>query len=307
MAAIKEVLSVSIGSSKRDHTVDVELFGEPFRISRVGTDGDMDRAEALLREKDGSVDAFGLGGIDLYLTAAGRDYHFRDGRRFGSAVSRTPLLDGSGLKGAVEADVVRHMVEDLGLLLRGKRVLVTSAVDRWGMTEGFFDAGCEVVAADLLFALGVPVMLKTRRSLEATVRMVAPVAVQLPFAWLYEAEADHETAVQAESKHAALYRSADIIAGDFKYVRKYMPADMRGTWVVTNTTTAEDVEFLRERGVDLLVTSTPRLEGRSFGTNVIEATMVALEGARQRLAPARYMELLRETGFTPDAQWLQHG
>lgn len=300
-------MSVSIGSSKRDHTVEVELFGEPFRISRVGTDGDMDRAEALLREKDGTVDAFGLGGIDLYLTAVGRDYHFRDGRRFGRAVRETPLLDGSGLKGAVEADVVRHMVEDLGLLLKGKRVLVTSAVDRWGMTEGFYDAGCEVVAADLLYALGIPVMLKTRRSLEATVRMVAPVAVQLPFAWLYEAEADHETAVQAESKHAELYRSADIVAGDFKYVRKYMPADMRGTWVVTNTTTAEDVEFLRERGVDLLVTSTPRLDGRSFGTNVIEATMVALEGACHRLAPARYMELLRETGFTPDVQWLQRG
>jgi hypothetical protein len=307
VAAIKEVVSVSIGSSKRDHSVEVELFGEPFRISRVGTDGDMDRAEALLREKDGMVDAFGLGGIDLYLTAAGRDYHFRDGRRFGRAVSQTPLLDGSGLKGAVEADVVRHMVEDLGLMLKGKRVLVTSAVDRWGMTEGFFDAGCEVVAADLLFALGIPVMLKTRRSLEATVRMVAPVAVQLPFAWLYEAEADHETAVKAESKHATHYRSADIIAGDFKYVRKYMPADMRGTWVVTNTTTAEDVEFLRGRGVDLLVTSTPRLDGRSFGTNVIEATMVALDGARQRLAPARYMELLRETGFAPDVQWLQRG
>lgn len=300
-------MSVSIGSSRRDHTVEVELFGEPFRISRIGTDGDMDRAEALLREKDGTVDAFGLGGIDLFLTAVGRDYHFRDGRRFGRAVRETPLLDGSGLKGAVEADVVRHMVEDRGLLLKGKRVLVTSAVDRWGMTEGFYDAGCEVVAADLLYALGIPVMLTTRRSLEATVRMVAPIAVQLPFAWLYEAEADHETAVQAESKHAELYRSADIVAGDFKYVRKYMPADMRGTWVVTNTTTAEDVEFLRERGVDLLVTSTPRLDGRSFGTNVIEATMVALEGARHRLAPERYMELLRETGFTPDAQWLQRG
>lgn len=300
-------MSVSIGSPRRDHVVEIELLGEAFRIERRGTGGDMNRAEALLRELDGTVAALGLGGIDLYLTAAGRDYHFRDGKRFGRAVSKTPLLDGSGLKGAVEADVVRFMSEDLGLRLEGKRVLVTSAVDRWGMTEGFYRAGCEVVAADLLYALGVPVVLRTRRMLEVTIRCVAPIAVQMPFAWLYETEADDATQVRAESRHAALYREADIIAGDYKYVRKYMPADMRGTWVVTNTTTAADVEFLRSRGVDLLVTSTPRLEGRSFGTNVIEATMVALDGAKARLAPARYAELLSKSGFVPDAQWLQRG
>jgi len=302
---MKQVVSVSIGSSKRDHTVEVELFGEQFRIWREGTDGDMDKAVSRLRELDGTVDAFGLGGIDLYLRAVGRDYHFRDGKRFGAAVSKTPIVDGTGLKGAVERDVVRHLAEDLGLELAGKQVLVTSAVDRWGMTEGFYDAGCDVVAGDLLYALGIPIMLRSRRSLERAIRIMAPLAVQLPFSVLYEAEADHTREVKSESKHAQLYRDADIIAGDYKYIQRYMPEDMSGKWVVSNTTTAEDVEFLRDRGVELLVTSTPRLEGRSFGTNVIEATMVALDGGRARLSPERYMELLRQTGFAPDVQWLQ--
>jgi hypothetical protein len=137
------------------------------------------------------------------------------------------------------------------------------------------------------------------------VHAIAPIAVQLPFKWLYESEADDTTEVQHDSKHADLYRNADIIAGDFKYVRRYMPHDMSGKWVVTNTTTAEDVEFLRSRGVELLITSTPRLEGRSFGTNVIEATMVALDGAQGRLTPERYLELIRSTGFVPDVQWLK--
>lgn len=305
MAAVKEVVSVSIGSSKRDHTVEVELLGERFRISREGTDGDMDRAVQRLRELDGAVDALGLGGIDLYLTAAGRDYHFRDAKRFARAVERTPLVDGTGLKGAVEADVVRFMAEDLGLELAGKRVLVTSAVDRWGMTEGFYAAGCEVVAGDLLWALGVPVMIRSRAALIRTIRLLAPIAVQLPFSWLYEAEADHTTAVKGESSHAHLYREADIIAGDYKYVRRYMPDEMRGKWIVTNTTTPEDVEFLRARGVELLVTTTPRLAGRSFGANVIEATLIALDGAAARLPQERYIELMRASGFTPDVQWLQ--
>lgn len=305
MDSIKEVVGVSIGSSRRDHAVDVELLGEHFRIRREGTDGDMDCAEARLRELDGTVAAFGLGGIDLFLHAAGKDYFFRDAKRFRAAVLKTPIVDGSGLKGAVEGAVVAHMRDNLGLELAGKKVLVTSAVDRWGMAMAFADAGCDMTYGDLLYALDVPVMIHRRPTLVRVVRTIAPIAVQLPFKWLYPAEADHHSTVETESKHADLYREADIIAGDYKYVRKYMPDDMRGKWVVTNTTTADDVEFMRARGVEILVTSTPRLNGRSFGTNMIEATMVALEDADGPLAPERYAELLDATGFAPDVQMLQ--
>ena len=304
---MKKVVSVSIGSSKRDHCVEVELFGEEFKIWREGTDGDMDRAVARLRELDGTVDAFGAGGLDLFLNAAGRTYWFREAKRFRDAVEKTPILDGSGLKGAVEHDVVRMMHEDLGLELAGKRVLVTSAVDRWGMAMGFREAGCQMTYADLLYALGIQIMIHEYPALVRLVHTIAPIAAQLPFKFLYPSEADHTSEVESESKHAQLYRDNDIIAGDYKYVRKYMPRDMAGKWIVTNTTTAEDVDFLRSTGAELLVTSTPRLEGRYFGTNVIEATMVALDGAKGALAPERYLELLSSVGFTPDVIWLQEG
>lgn len=305
MGSLTEVVSVSIGSSARDHRVELSLSGRRFDIRREGTDGDMDRAVARLAELDGTVAAFGLGGIDISLIAAGREYRFRDGERFAAAVRQTPILDGTGLKGAIEADVVRLLTEDLGLELSGKKVLVTSAVDRWGMTEGFYGAGCEVVAGDLLYALKMPVMLRSRRTTERAVRMLAPAAVRLPYAWLYEADADHTTRVRSDSPHVRYSAEADIIAGDYKYVRKYLPTDAGGKWVITNTTTEQDVEFLRQRGVELLVTSTPRFGGRSFGTNVIEATLVALEGARGGLPAARYRELMHEVGFAPDVLWLQ--
>jgi hypothetical protein len=303
VAAIKEVLGVSIGSSRRDHEVVMTLLGHRIRVRREGTNGDMDEAVRRLMALDGKVDAFGLGGIDLFLRAAGHDYYFRDAMRFKQAVRNTPLLDGSGLKGAVEADVVRYMREDLGLPLRGKRVLMTSAVDRWGMASAFYDSGCAMTCGDILFALGMDIMLHDRVTTERFIHALMPVVRQLPFKWLYPIEADHETTVEA--KHGELYANADVIAGDYKYVRKWMPADMSGKWVVTNTTTSEDVEFLRGRGIELLVTTTPRLEGRSFGTNVMEAMLVALRGASSALAPGEYMRLLRELGFRPDVRWLQ--
>jgi hypothetical protein len=38
---MKRAVSISIGSSKRDKAVVVELLGEQVSIERIGTDGDM--------------------------------------------------------------------------------------------------------------------------------------------------------------------------------------------------------------------------------------------------------------------------
>ena len=62
---MKRIVSISLGSAKRDHQVVREFGGESFLIERIGTDGDKERAIALIRALDGKVDAFGLGGTDL--------------------------------------------------------------------------------------------------------------------------------------------------------------------------------------------------------------------------------------------------
>jgi hypothetical protein len=67
--------------------------------------------------------------------------------------------------------------------------------------------------------------------------------------------------------------------------------------VFTNTTTEADRSELKERGVRCLITSTPRFEGRTFGTNVMEALLVARAG--RTLSPTEYAASLLELGWTP--------
>jgi len=58
---VKHVVSVSLGSSKRDSTAQAVFLGEEFILERVGTDGDMQKAVQKIGELDGRVDAIGLG------------------------------------------------------------------------------------------------------------------------------------------------------------------------------------------------------------------------------------------------------
>jgi hypothetical protein len=79
---------------------------------------------------------------------------------------------------------------------------------------------------------------------------------------------------------------------------------MKGKVVVTNTTTPADVELFRKCGVKYLVTTTPVLDGRSFGTNMMEAALIAVSGKKRALTRDEYNEMLVKLGFQPSLQEL---
>src|SRR5690606_34682756 len=106
----------------------------------------------------------------------------------------------------------------------------------------------------------------------------------LPLSMLYPTGNRQEVTVP---RHGRFFAWADVVAGDWHYVRRHMPPALPGKTILTNTVTEEDVALLRQRGVALLVTTTPEINGRSFGTNVMEAVLVALSGKRpEQLTPA---------------------
>jgi len=83
-------------------------------------------------------------------------------------------------------------------------------------------------------------------------------------------------------------------------MRQFMPDRLDGKIVLTNTVTATNVDELRTRGVAKLITTTPDLEGRSFGTNVIEAALLALLGKKWAdVTPADYERVLHELHLHP--------
>ncbi|MDD3880433.1 MAG: quinate 5-dehydrogenase, partial [Syntrophomonas sp.] len=57
---------------------------------------------------------------------------------------------------------------------------------------------------------------------------------------------------------------------------------------------------LKKRGISKVITTTPDMGGRSFGTNVIEAVMVTLMGRPiDKISPADYFSMLQELNLKP--------
>ena len=300
---MKRAVSISIGSSKRDKAVEVELLGEKVLIERIGTDGDMEKAAQLYKELDGKVDAFGVGGADLGVMVEDHWYPLYSVQSMVRFVEHTPVVDGAGLKNTLENRIAPFIDANIGDYVREKtkKAFVTLGVDRWGMTRSFLDAGYDCIFGDLMFGLGLPFQVRSARGLKTLAAILMPIAGRLPFEWVYPTGEKQE---ERKPKWEKFYQWGTVIAGDCLYIKRHMPDRLDGKVIATNTTTQGDVEDFRKAGVKYLVTSTPVIEGRSFGTNMMEAALVAVSGKGRELTRDELSQLLDQLSFRPALQEL---
>lgn len=304
---MKKILSISIGSSSRDHTTRHVFLGQEFEITRQGTNGDVNKATQLYREMDGKVDAFGVGGAGFYLQVADRRYYFREPKKFRNAIRISKVGDGSRVKGLLEkrafTALEKHLNGKEGKSLKGMTALQTTVTERYGMGRAMVEAGLDVTFGDFMFALGLPIEIKTLGQARLLAAVFLPIISQMPFAWLYPLGPEQDKSPRP--KWRKYYGRSQVIAGDFMQIRQYMPDDLTGKIIVTNTTTLKNVEELKQRNLHILVTVTPRLEGRSFGTNVMEATLLALmDKPESDVTDAEFLDLIERIPLEPNIEVL---
>lgn len=295
----KQVLSISLGSKSGDHGTTQTVAGVAVRIERRGTDGNHKEAQALFRKFDGRVDAFGLGGADIFLQCNGIRYELRDGRRLAGCAKRTPVVDGSGLKDTLEREAAWILASDGPMPIAGQRVLVLSGMDRFGLSETLVRAGCgPIVFGDKIFCLNINEPITSLAALDAEAKKLMPELSKLPISLLYPMGTKQDQ--PPEVRHPHYFTHADIICGDRHLICRYMPDNLSGKTVITNTNTAWSIDQFRKRGVRWLVSTTPSLDGRNFGTNVLEAVFVALLGKPlAEITNDDYLDLLKQVRYEP--------
>ena len=299
---MKHAVSVSLGSSERDKKVEIDLLGERVLVERRGTDGDIAKATALFTELDGQVDCLGVGGIDLWVKMDDKSWNISAAHKLIRGVKQTPVVDGSGLKNTLESHVAQALVAELGAAYSQGRVLLTAATDRYGMTKSFVAQGYEVVYGDLMFALGLPIPIRKFSSFQWVAKLLAAPATKLPISVLYPTGDKQD---QIIPKFTKWYEWATVIGGDCHYIKQHMPEDLSGKVIVTNTTTPKDMMMFKQRGVTHVLTTTPMLDGRSFGTNMMEAAITAVSGKNRLLTHDELDDILSQLNLKPTIHSLE--
>ncbi len=274
MKAIK-ICGVSLGSSARDFRAEFSLAGVDYEIQRCGTDGELAKAIDLIKSLDGRVAAIGLGGVNLAYVLGARHYPIREGTALAQAARVTPVVDGAFVKELWEPCLIRELASSGRLILRGKQVLLSSALDRYHLGVCLEQLGARVWVGDALLALKLPLLFPTVRSFALAGIAAMPLLSRLPLKFLYPLGKKQESRKQGWN---FLLHSMDVFAGDFHLINRYLPPSLTGKSLLTSTLTADDRQELARRGAAHIYPLGLTFSGRSFGANIVDALLTAAAG-----------------------------
>lgn len=273
------ILSISLGSPARDKSLKTDLGCETFLIERRGTAGDIYLARSLFSFYNGRVDALGLGGANFYYVLGDKKYKIKEAFFVTQDVDVTPVTDGSNIKRFFEKRIP-SLVEDVVGGWKGKTVFFASVLDRYFLAEALEKKGAKLIIGDAVLALGLNFPFYSLKSFIPFAKLFLPFLRHLPLRLLYPLQ---EIEPITRKSFEEYYLKADILAGDFLLLKRYLPNDLKGKVVLTSTITAEDKELLKKRRVKTLITVSPHLEERSFGDNVLEAMLIAYYARKEGL------------------------
>ncbi len=295
---MKHVVSVSLGSSKRNKSQEVDILGEHFQIERTGTDGDMAKFGQMFKDLDGKVDALGVGGADIWVVIDKKKYAFRQIVNLVKWATKTPVVDGSGLKHTLERETIKTLQKEGIVDFKKETTLLVSAVDRFGMAQALDEIGGKVIYGDLLFGLGLPFELHTYGAVRRIGKLSLPLITKLPFKWFYPTGEKQD---ERKPKFEKVWEKASLIAGDTLYIRRYASENLKDKTILTQTVRKADLDWLKSAGVKRVITTTPVMGGETFATNVMEGVIVALLGRKpSEISEQDYLDMLKRLDWKPN-------
>jgi predicted amino acid dehydrogenase len=295
----KEIVSISLGSSHRDYEFKTEIFGEQVRVRRFGADGQLGRAQQLISRFDGHMDAIGLGGMMIRYDVGRRSYTHRQARSVAQCAGITPVVDGSSVKATLGRWTIAQVARERPEIFRHRRILILSGIRDHALAQVLGGYTDRLFFGDPFVHLNLPFALGSLSQLERYASFVLPALCRAPDGRLDPV--DGEAGVCAP-RGIRYFNQADVIVGDSALIRCFAPAALQGKVVITNDLSAGDVEDLRQRGVESLVTMMPPLDdGHPFvGLDVIEAIYTSfIDKPPDEISNDDYLALVQPSGLEP--------
>ncbi|MDM8522446.1 hypothetical protein QUF80_03665 [Desulfococcaceae bacterium HSG8] len=302
---MKEIISISLGPSDKDYEFETEFLGQDFYIRRLGTDGNLEKAAKMLAQWDKDADAIGLGNVRFPYDIGTRrmtQHHAEKLKKLTDRV-RTPVVTGEGLRKVGYEWSLRHIQFKFGNnYFDNAVVLFLSGLSNYSMAKVMSEYTDNMSFADPVMENSIPKFLNSMKELETYAGGVHEVLKWVP------GKRITSSAVPLRMWNEYVLRKAMQKANiivipyyDFwKYVEKSTLEELGGKTIVTSTAYDDRIQFLKDRGVNVVIDSTPKILEKVVGVNVLEALIIAaLEKPPEEVTSDDLLEIISEQRMDP--------
>jgi predicted amino acid dehydrogenase len=294
---VKQVISVSLGAAKDDYEFETEFLGQQFMVRRIGTDGSRKRAAEKLLEYDKQADAIGIGGIKFPpSTASGYLARKRDDQiaALGKKI-QTPVTTGAALRDVSFEWSLRFVDHKFGDYFKNSQVLFLSGMTSYHIARVMAEYTDNLTFADPLIENNISKLIHSVKGLERYARGTHEILEWLPGKRL----ASSVVPLKRWNSYClskAMQKATIIVVPHYnfyEYLKDTSIEELGGKTIITSTAYDDRVEFLKARGVDVIIDTTPKILERVVAPNVIEALILAaLEKKSDMVHPDDLLEII---------------
>jgi predicted amino acid dehydrogenase len=289
------VVNISLTGSERDYDVEVTLFDRPFRILRIGTNGDVDVARKLVRTWGAEASAIAVTGAREARASGLYDGELAAIEKVMAATDAVPVTDGHALTDVLQEWAVRSVQGELPGYFTNARTVVLGGANHARTTRILREYTDNLEFADPLQRLHVPALLDLNPALGLAADVGSWSLHHLPHAVRAEIEAPGQALGHLLARKAA--READVVVATYDELTGFGLEDLAGKTLVTSAMSAERLAELGDRGVDMVLDTTPQPFDVTVTAAVLEAMMLATGSGR--LTDDDLLDMIVSAGLEP--------
>jgi len=302
---VKQIVSVSLGSSEYDYEFETEFMGRKYNIKRLGTDGSPDVAVEILKDWEKRADAIGLGGVD-FGSAIGSSRTVAKQKKvvdYLKSQIATPFTTGEAFRRVSFEWAIRHVQFQFGSnYFDFTKVLFLSGMSNYNIAKVMAEYTDNLTFADPIFENGVPKFLNSLGEFEMYAKGLHDVLEWVPSKRL----ADSALPLRKWNEYIlrkAIAKNYMVVVPSFgfeEYLKDCGLEELGGKTIISATVYEDRVRFLKERGVHTIIDCTPKILEHVVGFNVLEALIgAAIDVPLDRLGDDDLLEVISEQRMDP--------
>jgi predicted amino acid dehydrogenase len=267
------VVNVSLTGPDRDYDVHVRLFDRSFRLLRLGTHGDVDVAEKLVRIWGADASAIAVTGAREARAAGLYDGDLDAVARVLDATDAVPVTDGHALRDVLQEWAIRSVQAELPGYFDNARTVVLGGSNHARTARILREYTANLEFADPWQRLHVPALLDLNPALGLAADVGSWSLHRLPRAVRAEIEGPRQVLGHLLARKAA--RESDVVVATYDELTGFGLEDLAGKTIVTSAVSTERLAELGDRGVDMVLDTTPQPFDVTVTAAVLEAMMLA--------------------------------
>ena len=293
---MKKVVTVTLGSSKKDFEFKTTFLGQEFSVRRLGADKDSSKAWELMRRQQANADAIALSDMVDHYHVGLRTVVNKESQALMQVVTRVPVTTGASLRRLLQVRAVRHVQKELGNYFNNNLVLFLSGMRNYDMAVALSDYTRNLSFADPVFQAGSPLLLSSLEQLElyAKGKELLPDIVPGKFLKSVLSTLKNKIVANAVAK-------SHVIVGTFREIQAVSSSgNLDGKTLITSAIDDEALAFFAKHKVNLVVDVSPKLFDKVVGISTITAMILASTGKSEaELSDHDFEEIINELDIKP--------